>query len=743
MFKSLKSKIIVSHLIVTVTVAFIIGASGYYLMAKSLAKAQQSKIEVVASNKAENIREFFNRKKALMQQIINSMEFAEYSKTNNEQVLADYFAKFKDEIPYLSYINSSEKEKLSIVTGRISGELHDVSNKDFFSQALSSRGNVLVSPSGENSIDGELSVRLALAGHNNSGILLGYVPVSKLSENILKADSGDPIQISLIDNDGIVLYHPDNSRILTRLNGEGEVAEKLIAGARVFNRGGGRATVFGINGLIAYTPVDGMNWTVLVTLPYSDFISAPKKLRNYIVLIAAIIFIFAAWGSRTLASGITSPLVKIASASNAIAKGNLFQKVETSAKDKEITTLVESFNKMSSNLSHILISKDYVENIFQSIIDSIVIVDEKGNIKTVNSSTLDLLGYTKRELIGKPAGIIFGEDSGEGDIKKLRYMATNNQSMMNFAEEYVTKSHKHIPVIMSGSLLTDREGTGYDLVVVAKDITERKQSEVELQTLVMKLEQSNNELQDFAHIASHDLQEPLRKIRSFGERLRNIYVDALDDRGRDYLKRMLNAAERMQDLIESLLMYSRVTTKAQPFARVELSSVLQEVLSDLEVRIHETGGQIQAGDLPAINADPLQVRQLFQNLIGNALKFNREENLPVVKIYSGPAGQNGNGAYRGEEDNDMHEITIEDNGIGFDEKYVDRIFNVFQRLHGKQEYSGSGIGLSICRKIVERHGGTITAKSEPGQGARFIVTLPAAGEQEEKTDRPGLEAQHT
>lgn len=238
----------------------------------------------------------------------------------------------------------------------------------------------------------------------------------------------------------------------------------------------------------------------------------------------------------------------------------------------------------------------------------------------------------------------------------------------------------------------------------------------------LELTRSNGELQQFAYIASHDLQEPLRKIQAFSNRLQEKCGESLSSQGRDYIERMHNAAERMQALINDLLVLSQITTKAQPFTLVNLNEVAHEVLSDLEVRIHQTKGCVQVGELPTIEADPLQIHQLLQNLIGNGLKFHRVGEAPVVKVNSqiiereqqlvvGAVGT-------------VCQITVEDNGIGFEEKYLDRIFDVFQRLHGRSEYQGTGMGLAICRKIVERHGGSLTAQSTPGQGAKFIVTLP-------------------
>ncbi|MCP6760856.1 MAG: PAS domain-containing protein [Fischerella sp. CENA71] len=234
-----------------------------------------------------------------------------------------------------------------------------------------------------------------------------------------------------------------------------------------------------------------------------------------------------------------------------------------------------------------------------------------------------------------------------------------------------------------------------------------------------ELSRSNKELQEFAFVASHDLQEPLRKIKTFGDRLKASCGDVLPEQGQDYLERIQNAARRMQILIEDLLSLSRVTTRAQPFIPVDLSEITQEVLSDLEISIQQTGAKIEIGELSTINADPLQIRQLLQNLIVNALKFHRPEVTPIVKIYSQVLSEPSEHS-----NTEKCQIIVEDNGIGFNEKYLDRIFNVFQRLHGRSEYDGTGIGLAICRKIVERHHGNITAKSEPGEGAKFIVTLP-------------------
>ena len=265
------------------------------------------------------------------------------------------------------------------------------------------------------------------------------------------------------------------------------------------------------------------------------------------------------------------------------------------------------------------------------------------------------------------------------------------------------------------------EGTKKEL---EEKIAERIRTEQELQTLATDLERNNGELQDFASIASHDLQEPLRKVRAFGDLLKSGYGDILVGRGQDYLQRMLNATERMQHLIEDLLTFSRVTSKAGNIVPVNLAIVAAEVVDDLESIIEQRGGQVNIGELPTIDADPTQMRQLLQNLISNALKFHKKDHPPTVNVRSECFDSTKNDRGGNSTGHPLVRLLVADNGIGFDEKHHDRIFTLFQRLHGLGEFDGTGIGLALCRRIVERHGGTITAESALGRGSTFMVTLP-------------------
>ena len=256
-------------------------------------------------------------------------------------------------------------------------------------------------------------------------------------------------------------------------------------------------------------------------------------------------------------------------------------------------------------------------------------------------------------------------------------------------------------------------------IATYQDITETETYAEQMQAYTAKLEQSNQELEEFAYVASHDLQEPLRKIEAFGDRLAKRYGSTLPEDGNMFIERMQNAASRMRRLISDLLSYSRVATKANPFERIDLNTIMDGVLSDLQIRIEETKAKIVSDGLPSIEADPTQMRMLIQNLLSNALKF-RKPDVPVeIRITSEFLKPD-----ETPEDCQVVRLRFADNGIGFDNAYKSQIFKIFQRLHGRLEYEGTGVGLATVRKIVERHGGAFDADGRPDEGATFIIDLP-------------------
>lgn len=262
--------------------------------------------------------------------------------------------------------------------------------------------------------------------------------------------------------------------------------------------------------------------------------------------------------------------------------------------------------------------------------------------------------------------------------------------------------------------LRDPAGKVIGTFGLSRDITERKLAEEQLERTLAELKRSNEELEQFAYVASHDLQEPLRAVTGCVQLLQKFYGDKLDGEARELIQHAVDGASRMRDLINDLLAFSRVGTRGAPLVPTDMERVVDAALANLSVSLHETGAEVTRDPMPTVMGDASQLAQLFQNLIGNAVKF-RSERQPRIHIGAREVGES-------------WEFSVRDNGIGIEPQYLDRIFVIFQRLHTRAEYDGTGIGLAICKRIVERHGGGIRAESEPGKGSTFSFTIPSKRE---------------
>jgi two-component system sensor kinase FixL len=378
-----------------------------------------------------------------------------------------------------------------------------------------------------------------------------------------------------------------------------------------------------------------------------------------------------------------------------------------------VLAVVRDISKRKEAETALRLSEERFAKAFRFSPDSVTIATLDGQVIDANEGFTDIFGYTQEEIQQKtfhsldvyanPAdrAQMIEQLQAHGEVRELEIIGRR-------------KSGATFDALLSAATITLH---GQEcLVAIVRDITERKQAAAALQAYARELERSNRELEQFAHAASHDLQEPLRKVQTFSHLLITRYNDQIDARGQDYLHRMTNAAERMQTLIQDLLSYARVSSQGKPFVPVDLTAVAQQVLSDLEIRLQTTNGRVQISPLPTIEADPTQMHQLLLNLIGNALKFHKPQEPPIVQIHSEIIQTN--------RQPPMLQLTITDNGIGFDEAYLPTLFTMFQRLHSREQYEGSGIGLAICRRIIERHNGNITASSIPNQGATFTILLP-------------------
>jgi len=384
--------------------------------------------------------------------------------------------------------------------------------------------------------------------------------------------------------------------------------------------------------------------------------------------------------------------------------------------------LVDATERVESK-KELVKSRRVFRDFLDKSLQGFVRVDMDNRFLEANPAFLKMVGYSSDELRRMRVQDITPGRHFRRELEMGNDLRERGHTPL-FEKEFLRKDGSFVPVELSVYMSYDDEGAPEEMWGFVTDITERRQSEAESRAYLQAIEKSNQELEEFAYVASHDLQEPLRKIHMFGDRIIQQSGKLLDERSRDYLERMINASHRMRGLIKALLDYSRVSTKSKPFAPVDMNDVLEEVLTDLEYRIEQTGGRIEVGGLPTVHADYLQMVQLMENLIGNALKFHLPESRPRIRI----SASDGMPSKEGDE-HAIHftDIVVSDNGIGFDEKYFNRILMPFERLHGKNQYDGVGMGLAICRKIVERHGGSLHAKSRKGEGAVFSIRLPLAG----------------
>jgi PAS domain S-box-containing protein len=356
------------------------------------------------------------------------------------------------------------------------------------------------------------------------------------------------------------------------------------------------------------------------------------------------------------------------------------------------------------------------DRFFEASRELFCILDPQGRFIEANPALCRLLEVGRDELLGRFA-FDYTHSADREQVLTRFDRARAAQPRASGAVRNVTRSGEIRWVQWSSSPSADG-----DLYVAGHDMTEYMVAEAAREQALRELQSRNEELQQFAYIASHDLQEPLRKIQAFGDRLRSRFESLLGDDGLDYLARMDRAAQRMSTLISDLLDYSRVSSTGEPFVPVALADVLADVLGDLEESIRASGGSVDSGPLPVIDADRVQMAQLLQNLIGNALKYRQTDRAPRVSVHADvfASGQPDSG----EPGEAWMRMRVSDNGIGFDPAHSERIFAPFQRLHGRAEYAGTGIGLAIVRKIVERHGGRVRADGRVGHGATFIVELP-------------------
>ncbi|MBS1934863.1 MAG: PAS domain-containing protein, partial [Bacteroidetes bacterium] len=426
----------------------------------------------------------------------------------------------------------------------------------------------------------------------------------------------------------------------------------------------------------------------------------------------------------TVSRGIQRGLKEILLSAQAVAKRDFSRKAKVFSKD-EIGILANNFNMMSDELERSIHEIENVQqrfkNLLESAPDAIVILNDSGVIQIVNAQTENMFGYSRSEILGKEIDLLINcitkKKNGNGSFHHVLDIMQNNEP-----EELewmgIRKDEKEFPVEISFRPIRMEEGLLISAAI--RNITEKKLLEKQIMEINInlekkvtlrtnELERKNKELEQFAYVASHDLQEPLRTTTGFAELIRQKYLGKIDADADKYISYIIQSSDRMKTLIKDLLDYSRIGRETQA-KKINCNELLCEVVADLDGLIKESHAEIDATELPTILGYPTEIKQLFQNLISNAIKFRQKDIAPRIKIAA--------------EKNEQHWLfSFSDNGIGIEEKYLSRIFVIFQRLHTRTEYEGSGIGLANCKKIAELHNGRIWAESEPGKGSTFYCSI--------------------
>lgn len=473
---------------------------------------------------------------------------------------------------------------------------------------------------------------------------------------------------------------------------------------------GGNNALIGYDYSKGYRDFPGFDWIAFAIQDIRVAYAPIERLKWMILAVAFWVAFFVALISLLVTRKMTQPILEIADIADKVSQGNFEESVNHSARD-EVGALAAAFNKMIHNLKEQrtqLVEKAYVENIIGSMTETLIVIDSEAIIRTVNDAGCRLLHYERNELIGRPISSIFSYISPFESYKGERLF--NNGKITNLETSYLTKEGKPVPILFSSSLMDTQAGLHERIVCIAHDITERKVAEEKINQQVEELARSNAELEKFAYVASHDLQEPLRMVASYTQLLARRYKDRLDKDANEFIDYAVDGVERMQALINDLLQYSRVSTQKTKLTPINCSDIVDQVCRMLQKSIEENDAKITRNKLPTINGNATQLNQLFQNLITNAIKF-RDKTNPSVRIEA-------------TQQNNEWLFSVRDNGIGIEPQYHNRVFELFQRLHVQSEYKGTGLGLAICKKIVELHGGKIWIEPNNGHGTVFNFTIP-------------------
>jgi PAS domain S-box-containing protein len=614
-------------------------------------------------------------------------------------------------------------------------QLVDKVESDLLSQV--SQGKRYISPVYVDEVTNEPLVMMAVPAldvfRDFQGTLVAEVNLKFMWDLVDRLEIGDTGLAYVVDRQGDLVAFGDVSRVLRGEN----VGHLDIVGEFMHNPvpAGGTATgVFqGLNDVIVvgtYVPLGMPDWAVVVELPMAE-VARPAVQSAMIVVfvmlaVATLVGLVGVYVARRLAV----PLLNLTATATRISGGEteLQAALEGPA---EVVRLAGAFNSMTAQLRELIGGLELLvaertrelaeeRNFASAILDTtsalVTVLDRHGRIVRFNSACERTTGYASDDVQSKHVWDFLVPPEEVKSVKAVFEELLTDQVPNRHENHWTMKNGNRRLIAWANSVLLDGQDSVEYVVATGIDVTERRQAEEALARRTQELARSNAELEQFAYVASHDLQEPLRMVRSYLQLLERRYKGKLGEDADEFIHFAVDGAARMHGLINDLLKYSRVGTRGKPFEPADCNVVLEQALMNLQMVIQEADAEITHDDLPAVMGDEVQLMQLFQNLMGNGIKFRKEDTRP--KIHVGVERQGGGWVF-----------SVRDNGIGIAPEHFERIFMIFQRLHGRSKYEGTGIGLAVCKKIVERHGGRIWVESEPGEGSTFHFTISDRGDQ--------------